>query len=315
MSANELRLSCRVDAHRAGRPLLEFLALRFRYHAEEKWAERIGAGSVTVNGHIVPASYVVTRDDVIGYTILHEEPPVDFRYEVLHEDADLLAVAKSGNLPVHAAGRYIRHTLMAKLAERYAGPLQLVHRLDKETSGVVLVARRSVIARELEACMRAKRFRKQYVAVLAGELTAARVVERPIARDGSSRAPRFHVEQGGKAARTRFEPLGYGRLHAAGGAPITFARIVPETGRTHQIRVHARAIGHDVVGDKVYSRLLAPGEDWRFRSAEEALAGLGAARQLLHCAEIEVDGRGGRLTFRCEPPEEFREAWGEALPG
>jgi RluA family pseudouridine synthase len=318
-----VRLSCRVDRSRSGRTLTDFLALRFRYLPSDTWLDRIHRGSVTVNGAAVDPEATVRTGDEIEYAFVHVEPEVDFRYEILHESSTLLAVGKSGNLPVHAAGVFIRHTLMAVLAARYGRSLFLVHRLDRETSGVVLVARDRETARALELSARTGALQKEYLAIVHGELTREVVCDAPIGRDPTSRAPRFLVCPDGKPAVTRFVPIASARAThpALHEAPISLVRARPETGRTHQIRVHAHALGFPLVGDKVY---LAPrhgagvpgAEGWRFRlSPEEARQVLGAPRQLLHCAAVELPGVGSSETLRVRAPlpEDFREAWPGSL--
>jgi RluA family pseudouridine synthase len=319
-----VRLSCRVDRSRSGRTLAEFLALRFRYLSPDTWRDRIEGGSVTLNGVPAEGESLVQTGDEITYAFVHVEPTVDFRYDVLYESEALLGVGKSGNLPVHAAGVFIRHTLMATLAERYGRSLFLVNRLDRETSGVVIVARHSDVARVLEAGTRGGAVTKVYLALLHGTLDTERACSGPIGRDPSSRAPRFRVAEDGKPAVTRFEPLASraSSVPALRGEPVSLVRVRPETGRTHQIRVHARAIGHPIVGDKVYGTSAAGGgaradEDVRFRlSAEEARLALGAPRHLLHCSAIELPLPGTTQRLRvCAPlPEDFLEAWPGAIP-
>ena len=89
-------LSCEVDAYRHGWTLARFLAHRFRYHPPDLWKERIEHGAVRINGRVAAPADLVAKGDRIEYTILHAEPSVDFRFEILHEDEHLLAVAKSG---------------------------------------------------------------------------------------------------------------------------------------------------------------------------------------------------------------------------
>ena len=110
-------LACTVDAYRDGWTLARFLAHRFRYHPPDLWRERIAAGVVRIGGRVAAPDDPVRKGDRVEYTIVHAEPPVDFSFDVLHEDEHLLAVSKSGNLPVHAGGKFIRHTLIAKLRE------------------------------------------------------------------------------------------------------------------------------------------------------------------------------------------------------
>jgi len=309
-------LSCSVDPYRDGWALAEFLSHRFRYHPPELWRERLADGAVRVNGEVAGADTVVRKGDRIEYTIWHAEPAVDFRHEVLHEDGALLAVSKSGNLPVHAGGKFIRNTLIAHLRARYGDELRPAHRLDRETSGVVLLAKTREAARALEVQFRERRVGKEYVAVLRGRLEADLLVEGAIARREPAEPPYFRVvEAGGKPAATRFRPLEAGV--AAGGDPVTLVAAEPEGGRTNQIRVHAAHAGHPILGDKIYG--VPPDLARRFVAEGEwpgLLVAAGAARHLLHCAVLTVEhpDTGAPLRIEAPPPADLRDARG-APPG
>jgi RluA family pseudouridine synthase len=303
-------LSCVVDPYRDGWTLAEFLSHRFRYHPPDLWRERLAEGAVRVNGEIAGAEAAVRKGDRIEYTIWHAEPAVDFRHEVLHEDAELLAVSKSGNLPVHAGGKFIRNTLIAHLRPRYGDELRPVHRLDRETSGVVLLAKTREAARALEVQFRERRVGKEYVAVLRGRVEQELVVDGAIARREPAEPPYFRVvEVGGKPAVTRFRPIETAGPPGAAGATLVTAE--PEGGRTNQIRVHAAHAGHPILGDKIYG---VPPELARRFVAEGEWAGLleaaGAARHLLHCAALTVEhpADGSRLRLEAAAPPDLRNA-------
>jgi len=304
-------LSCRVDPYRDGWTLLRFLTHRFRYHPEGLWRERVEEGAVRVNGDVAGPEHAVRKGDEIGYVIRHAEPEVDFAYDVLHEDDDLLAVSKSGNLPVHAGGKFIRNTLIAALRERWGTELRLAHRLDRETSGVVLLARHREAARALEREFHERRVGKRYLAVLRGAVPPEWRVDAPIARREPAEPPYFRVVDAahGKPAVTRFRRLAVVRRPEWSGGPLSLVEVVPESGRTNQIRVHAAATGHAVLGDKIYGippelarRFVDEGEDG------EILAAAGAHRHLLHCAQLRLahPGSGEPWTGRAPLPEDFR---------
>ena len=111
----QITLTCEVDSYRSGWTIVEFLAHRFKYHTAEGWEKRVNDSWVKVNDGDVDVDARVEKGDAIQYTIWHAEPDVDFSYDVLHEDDDMLAVSKSGNIPVHACGVFIANTLIAKL--------------------------------------------------------------------------------------------------------------------------------------------------------------------------------------------------------
>jgi len=140
MEKQQLTLTCQVDSYRSGWTIVEFLAHRFPYHTAEGWTRRVQEEWVRVNGTHVGEAHVIQKNDEVAYTIWHTEPAVDDRYTVLFEDEHYLAVSKSGNIPVHACGIYIVNTLISRLRADYGAGINLAHRLDRETSGVVMLA-------------------------------------------------------------------------------------------------------------------------------------------------------------------------------
>ncbi|MEM1223947.1 MAG: RNA pseudouridine synthase, partial [Verrucomicrobiota bacterium] len=172
--------------------------------------------------------------------------------------------------------------------------LHLVARLDRETSGLVIFAKRPSVARKFQMAIQNRIVRKVYLALLEGELTEAITVDQSIAR---RKVGPVHVKnevshlRGAQSAVTHFEPLVFRNGY-------TFCRVRPETGRKHQIRVHAEWLGHSVVGDKIYGPdetlyLNFIEEGWNAR-LEEALP---MKRQALHCYEYIFDFPEGPVTF------------------
>jgi 23S rRNA pseudouridine1911/1915/1917 synthase len=198
-----------------------------------------------------------------GQTVRVERPPVPaaaLRPEaidlvVLFEDDWLLAIDKPPGLVVHPAPGHWQGTLVHALLHRLGeaspgldpGRLGLVHRLDKDTSGVLVVAKDAATLADLARQFRNRAVTKRYLALVRGRMASPRgVVDRPIARHPVHRK-RMAVRAGGRAARTRYEVVE--RFACA-----TLVRLFPESGRTHQIRVHLAALGHPVLGDAIYGR-------------------------------------------------------------
>jgi RluA family pseudouridine synthase len=306
-------LSCLVDPYRDGWTLRAFLSHRFRYHPPAIWDERIEAGAVRVNGTCAGGERVLAVGDRVSYSLVHAEPEVDFRFTVLHEDDDCLAVSKSGNLPVHAGGRYIKNTLIAHLRETHGDELRLAHRLDRETSGIVLLAKTREAAVHFEREFHSGRVVKKYFAVLRGSIPAEVAVDAPIGRAPfeDPDPPRWRVIEppAGKPSRTIFRRLG---VSETAQGPCTLALALPESGRTNQIRIHAAHIEHPILGDKIHA---VPTELVRayFRDGEtpELLAAAGARRHLLHAAELSIaHPRDGRpLELRAPLPSDFELSW------
>lgn len=320
-------LSCIVDPYRSGWFLLDFLTHKFRYLPHHLWEERLLAGRVRVNGERVRPFHRVAAGDRISYTIEIAEPEVDLRYEVVHEDEDCLAVCKSGNLPVHAGGRYIRNTLIAHLRSlrtpEEAAALVLAHRLDRETSGIVLLAKHRGAAAHFEREFRAGRVSKSYLAILRGTVFFDLVVDAPIGRapETDPDPPRWRIlpEPAGRPSVTRFEPLPPNFARVASGvagtvpsagdaAPVaaTLVRAIPESGRTHQIRLHAAHVGHPILGDKIHGLPTALVREY-FESGETAalVSAAGAPRQMLHAERLEISSPSGKTLqlFAPLPPD------------
>jgi len=270
MEKKQLTLTCHVDSYRSGWTIVDFLAHRFPYHTAEGWTKRVQDEWVRVNGAAVTTAHAVAKNDAVEYTIWHAEPPVDDRYAVLFEDEHYLAVSKSGNIPVHACGIYIVNTLIARLRGDFGATVNLAHRLDRETSGVVMLAKHRTANRLLAGMFQRGEVEKSYLAVVygrVGDARATREIDAPIAKldaryqypveyeygkanDRATYLPKRVVGEGGKPARTRIEVLG---IRSVGGRELTTLRVMPEQGRTNQIRVHLSHIGHPIVGDKIYA--------------------------------------------------------------
>jgi 23S rRNA pseudouridine1911/1915/1917 synthase len=276
-------LSCEVDPYHDGWGLIDFLGDRFRYLDRETWVARIERGRVRVNGRTGAGPLTLRVGDTVEYEVHVVEPPVDFAYTVVFDDADLLVVGKSGNIPVHAGGRYFRHTLVARLRQDTGVKLDLAHRLDRETSGLVVLTKNADAARGMAAAFSGGAVEKIYLAIVRGhpeddEFT----VDEPIGRiDRSFPIARSVIDRaGGKPAKTPFRVVE--RLR---GFAVVEAR--PLTGRKNQIRVHLESAGHPVVGDKIYGMpldlleesLIAP-------ESPRVLAHLALPRHALHARRL-----------------------------
>jgi 23S rRNA pseudouridine1911/1915/1917 synthase len=326
----QLTLTCTVDAYRSGWTVVEFLAHRFKYHTAEGWDRRVRDRWVTVNDSPVDPSHRVAKDDAVQYTIWHSEPAVDDTYDVLFEDDWLLAVGKSGNIPVHACGVYITHTLIARLKDDFGGGLNLAHRLDRETSGVVVLCKDRESNRRLAGMFAKRAVAKTYLAIVYGEVRNERFeVDAPIGnldqRDSfpaeyawgkahkiATYLPKRRVDfAGGKAARTTF-----GVVRRLRG--YTVLEVVPETGRTNQIRVHLAHAGFPIVGDKTY----ALGGELRDEMLREGLTdrvrqALVLDRHALHCRGLCFDHpmTGERITVEAPLPRDLEDFMRTAGPG
>lgn len=216
----------------------------------------INAKKVRVNGRVVwLCSWKVNPNDTIEITQLKpdDEKPAPFTsFEdawVVSEEADLIAVNKPAGLLVHKTRAESKFTLFDLATKRF-GPLVLFHRLDRDTSGIVLLTRHQSVNRYLDTAFKEHTIIKEYIALVEGgdALEAMGDIRFRIANDPKKKERMVAVEKGGKRAVTHYEKVG----EAAQG--LTLLRLFPETGRTHQLRVHLAAMGAPIAGDSLYGK-------------------------------------------------------------
>lgn len=296
-----------IEPQEAGARLDQYLARRFTYRSRTGWVSKIREGKLRVGGRKVRPSYLLKPGDVIEYRSPPlPEPPVDTNCPIIHEDDSLLAVSKSGNIPVHPSGRYFLHTVLHVLGrDRPDGWLRIVHRLDRETSGVLAFAKSLVAAQRLTRQFEDRLIRKSYLCVVWGHLHEPQDIDRPLGRNIDSGVRKaVGVDPDGRPSRTLVRPLSRGR-------EVTLVEARPLTGRLHQIRVHLKSIGHPVVGDKLYGKdenmflKTLAGESLTDEDYEK----LGFRRQALHAWRLGLahPASGQRMEIRAVPPIDFRD--------
>lgn len=224
---------------------------------------------------------------------------------IVQLDDDVVVVNKPGLVVCHPSKHGPRSSLVGALRLRLqTDRIHLVHRLDRETSGVVLLARHRTAASRLQRAVEGRRVSKTYLAIVEGSLLQPVVVDQPIGRDlASPIAARQWVLDGPESAPalTSFSPLAHG-----GGC--TLVRAHPRTGRQHQIRVHAAWLGHPVVGDKLYGPdpqlfLEFTREGWTPHLASR----LRMPRHALHARRMHFDVGEGGSVFEAPPPQDMRD--------
>jgi 23S rRNA pseudouridine1911/1915/1917 synthase len=217
----------------------------------------ISAGNITVNGQAAKPGLKLSPGDEIEI-IIPPPPPQELKPEaiplkIIYEDDDLLVVDKPPGLTVHPAPGHTEHTLVNAILAHFPHLAEIgdrlrpgvVHRLDKDTSGVMLVAKNSAAQANLSKQFKSHTVTKAYLALVKGRLAPeSGIIEADIGRDPRHRQ-RMAVVAQGREARTDYRVIKYTDGH-------TLLEVRPETGRTHQIRVHLAAIGFPVVGDKIY---------------------------------------------------------------
>ncbi len=223
------------------------LGLTDRQISRLKWQPE----GITCNGNPVRTNETVLPGDVLTVCVAEHRPggafaPADVPVEVLYEDDDLLIVNKPAGLAVHGRSEKGEPTLGGALAHRYGEKMVFhpVNRLDKDTSGAMVVAKSGLIHDRLRRQLHTPAFCREYLALAEGKgFPAAGEIDAPLGPSGDGWKQWVCAE--GKPARTRYETV-------AVGEDWTLLRVRPETGRTHQIRVHFAALGHPLLGDKLY---------------------------------------------------------------
>jgi 23S rRNA pseudouridine1911/1915/1917 synthase len=299
--------SIRIEDPTVNARLDRYLAGRFLYRSRTQWARVIEAGRIQVNGRSCRPSRVIHFGDRIDYIPRRlPEPAVSLEIPVLYEDEAILAVNKPANLPVHPSGRYFRNTLLCLLLDARGETLDapgiwIVHRLDRETSGVVLFGKSREATARLAQQFEGRRVEKEYLVLVHGAPASDRFrVEANLGQHPTSqirKAIGVVPSDQGKPAVTEFEVLRRAEGHA-----LLLAR--PRTGRLHQIRVHAKHAGFPVVGDKLYGLderyflQLVSGEGY----SEEDRAQLLVDRQWLHAWRIRLLHPGSGQPFMVAAP-------------
>ncbi len=266
----------------------------------------IKQGRVTVGGEATKSSYRVEAGDEIVVRIPPLESlevrPESIPLDIVYEDEGIMVVNKPPWMVVHPAYGHRTGTLVnAVLAHcpDLAGVGDdlrpgIVHRLDKDTSGLIIVAKNDSARRHLQRQFKCREVKKVYVALLEGHLEPVRgVIEAPIGRD-KKRRKRMAVVEGGREARTEYQVVEY--FDGVVGnvtRPYTLVEARPETGRTHQVRVHFASIGHPLAGDTVYG----------FRKQHLSLL----RRQFLHAQTLgfRLPGSDEHIELTAELPDDL----------
>ncbi len=300
MSSSRIRLEARVPPQAAGRRLDQVLAQLFADHSRTRLKGWIDAGMVRLDGAVPrPRDRVAGGESVLIDAVLENEVPLvpqPLPLAIVHEDDSLIVVDKPAGLVVHPgagnADRTLQNALLAHDAALAKLPRAgIVHRLDKDTSGLLVVARSPAAHAALVRRLEAREVHREYQAVCVGAMTGGGTVDAPIGRHRTDRV-RMAVRGDGREAVTHYRVLARFRAH-------THVRVVLETGRTHQIRVHLAHAGYPIVGDPTYGRRLALPKGVA-PSLEAVLRGF--RRQALHAACLAFVHPASDVACRFESP-------------
>ncbi|RLA04963.1 MAG: 23S rRNA pseudouridine(1911/1915/1917) synthase RluD [Gammaproteobacteria bacterium] len=304
----EISLQAKISQQAAGQRLDQALAQLFPEHSRSRLQQWIKKGKVAVNGKVITR----TREKVMGQesisinteleTEVHWQAQ-DIAVDIVYEDEELMVINKAASMVVHPAAGNWDGTLVNALLHHHPQLEQLpragiVHRLDKDTSGLMVVAKTLRAHTHLVNELQARKVNRQYLCLANGAITAGNTIDQPIARHPTKRK-QMAVIATGKTAITHY------RIERR-FKDYTFLRVKLETGRTHQIRVHMAWLKHPLVGDPVYGgRLRLP------KAATETLIETlrNFGRQALHATELGLIHPGTKqpVSWQADIPSDMAQ--------
>ena len=287
----------RIEVESGGVRIDAFLSLKTDY-SRTKISKAIKNGDILVNGKEVSSSYKLKENDIITFDEFEEEEidvlPEKMDLDIVYEDEYLAIINKESGVVVHPAVGNYNHTLVNGLLyhfneiskEKTIRP-GIVHRLDKDTSGLMVVAKNDKVHELLSNMIKDKKVERRYLALVWGVINHERgKIDAPIGRDIENRQKYTVTDINGKDSITNFKVLERFK-------EVTLVECILETGRTHQIRVHMNYIGHPIVNDPVYGK-------------RKIINGFG---QMLHSCKIKFVHpiTNKVLEYEVKPPKEFEE--------
>ncbi len=293
MEKIELEVTTREAGRRVDIAMMEFAP---SHTSRTVIQNLIKCGNITVNSHKTKPSYKLKVGDTVKAEFPPPEmpiiPPEDIPLNVIYEDEHLIIINKQAGLVTHPTVKKTSGTLINALLWKFEGMTQpfIVHRLDKDTSGVIIIAKDPETQRLLSAQFKMRKIKKVYLALVEGRVKEKKgEINAPIARNPQVRT-RMDVLSWGRSAWSVYEVL-------KEFSDRTLLKVRIMTGRTHQIRVHMKYIGHPVVGDKIYGVRPRYPLEW-------------VDRQLLHATVLEFNHPFTNDTMRVAAalPEDFKRA-------
>ena len=301
-----------IGTDNAGKRVDKFLKEEVFFNLEisrGEITENIKKGKVLVNDKEVKPSYVLRKDDQIELDFDPEKkqeivPNLNLEIPIIHEDENIIVINKPAGIRVHMDSQEMKNTLVNFLVARYPGIEKIhdesrdawmrpgiVHRLDMDTSGIIVIARNEKTFLELKRQFQSKEVEKKYAAIVYGKLDEKEgVIEKSLARASTYKKQVIATRK--TKTKVREAITHYKVIQELGD--YTLLEVSPKTGRMHQIRVHLASIGHPIVGDERY--LLKDMKEKEFRRN---------GRHLLHAKSIRFDLFGQSYFFETELPLDF----------
>ena len=294
-----------TDSASAGQRIDKFLSDNLKDISRSRIQKLISGGKVLVGNRPVSKNYRLAEDDNIGISELStgsgqtDIGPEAIELRIIYEDSDILIISKEAGMLTHPASGNNEHTLvnallyhckdLSKLSgDERAG---IVHRLDKDTSGLLIVAKNETVHYKLSDMFKERLISKTYAALVEGRFEEERGhIDLPIGRSRIDRKKMAIAADRGRRSSTDFEVAGKFRQ-------ATLLNVYPKTGRTHQIRVHMSYIGHPIIADEIYGN----------RHSAKLAKEIGLKRQFLHAAKIEFAHpvSGKKMEFSDDLPEDL----------
>ena len=295
----ESKLIINISDEETGERIDSFLSGKTEF-TRTRIQQLIKEHNITVNGKATKSSYKIEKDDKIVIEVLEAETteikPENIKIDIVYEDSYIAVINKQAGLVVHPAHGHYSGTLVNAILYHIKdlsginGEIRpgIVHRLDKDTSGLIVIAKNDKVHATLTEMFQEKKIRKTYLAILKGKLNKSEgKVVTQIGRDKNDRKKMTVIDDitKGKTAITNYRVISQNSL-------FTLVKVNIETGRTHQIRVHMRHLGYPILGDSVYGR----------KDNEK--------RQMLHAYRLEFlhPVTGNPMEFIGEIPEDFQRA-------
>ncbi|PJF17630.1 Pseudouridine synthase [Paramicrosporidium saccamoebae] len=282
-----------------GRTVLDVFLKEFRDRPARYYQEAIQRNLIMINGEACTLEQRVEQSDLISHRLHRHEPPVSSQpIRIIEQRDGLLVIDKPASIPAHPSGRYRFNTVVEILRHDHdLVHLSLINRLDRLTSGICILGTNSKAAEKLHQQMEDRQFTKEYIARVVGEFPAEKIVCSEPLRVIEHKLGLVTVDrEGGKESETVFE-----RISTNGAESVVRCR--PLTGRTHQIRVHLRFLGHPIVNDHLYNNKV-----WPVKGEPDASELKMIARTLLEetkkleddALEIAINKEAGILCPECE---------------
>jgi len=253
MITDDRKINCVTNENAINKRIDAWLAEKFTYHSRHQWQNLLKNGSVVLNDKKCRPSKKLQQGDVITYFQQYEEPKVNTNFDIIYEDESLLAVNKPPNLPCHPAGPYFKNTLW-NLLKNDNYKIHFINRIDRETSGIILIAKNSNAAAFCSKNITSKIYTTAVFGIFPKQVTAEGFIfeNNNISSNDSSkvRKKRFFSYSQPPDTQSEYAKTLFCKIHEKNNISIIKAELI--TGRTHQIRATLCSLGFPVVGDKIY---------------------------------------------------------------